>query len=163
MRITTADVTRFRSKYDRPDDGCWIWRGSIGSYGYAVFWLDGRQERASRVALFIDGRQPTDDRPFACHHCDNPRCVRPDHLYWGSHEENMRDRMVRGRTARGDRMPHQRIHGSAHPRAKLTEDDVRAIRARYRHGLGGELMREYGISQASLWSIVNGRSWRSVA
>lgn len=157
-----ADEKRFRSKVDRPDEGCWTWQGSLGTNGYALFWLDGKQERAARIALLLDGRPVDPDRPFALHDCDNPRCVRPTHLYWGTHQDNMRDRAVRGRTARGDRMPHARVHGSAHPRAKVTEADVLAIRAAYRPGLGGELMRAYHLSQATLWAIVNRKSWRHV-
>lgn len=139
-----------------------MWRGSRGRAGRAVFWLDGRQAIASHIALLLDGRTRPGPQYMACHHCDEPACVRPDHLYWGLHADNMRDRMERGRTARGDRMPHQRIHGSAHPRARVTEDDVVAIRAAYRPRLGGELMRRYGLSQAALWRIVNRRSWRHV-
>lgn len=162
--MTPEDVRRFRSKVQSVEgEGCWLWRGGIGTGGYGVFWMDGRQHRATHVALAIDGRPLKSDRPFALHHCDTPGCVRPNHLYWGTHDDNMTDRRVRGRTARGDRMPHARVHGSAHPKAKLTEDDVRAIRTEYRPGLGGVLMRRYGISQASLWAIVNRRTWKSVA
>jgi hypothetical protein len=159
--LNLRDVARFRSKVDRSGE-CWLWQGSTNQFGYAVFWLAGRQVRAARVALFLDGRVPNDHRSFALHHCDNPACVRPTHLYWGTHTENMADRANRGRTARGDRMPHQRVHGEAHPKSKLTEDDVREIRRTYRPGLGGELMRRFGISQPTLWNVVNGKSWRHV-
>ena len=159
--MTPKDRRRFMSKVALRPDGCRQWTGGIGSGGYGVFWMDGRQHRAARLALLMDGQ---DGGPglMACHTCDNRACVRPLHLYWGTHADNMHDRAVRGRTARGDRMPHKRVHGSAHPRSKVNEEIVRDIRSRYRLGLGGALMREYGLSQATLWAIVNGRSWRHV-
>jgi hypothetical protein len=155
--MTPDDVRRFRSKV-RVTEGCWEWTGGRISVGYGMFWLDGRQQRAARVALAIDGR-PIPDGMMALHHCDNRGCVRPSHLYIGTHADNMRDRNVRGRTARIGAPPQR---GSAHHAAKVTEDDVRVIRAEYQPGLGGVLMRRYGITQAALWAIVNGRTWRHV-
>jgi hypothetical protein len=149
---------RFWSKV-RKSDSCWGWVGPRTVYGYGAFWRDGQNRHAHRVSFELaNGSVP--EGLFVLHHCDNRSCVRPDHLYVGTHLDNMRDRNARGRTARGDRMPHERVHGEAHPQAKLTAEQVLDIRRRYQPGNGGVLMREFGISQAALWGIVNGKSWK---
>lgn len=156
--MNQRDVDRYLRQVER-GDGCWRWLGSISHHGYGVFYVDGAQVRATHMALRADGRPPVVGH-FALHRCDNRPCVNPAHLYWGTHEQNMRDRMVRGRTARGDRMHHQRVHGERHPKAKLTDADVLAIRRAYRPGLGGQLMRQYGVSQSAISAIVNHDTWK---
>lgn len=76
-------------------DGCWEWRGAVDRDGYGIFSYANETRRAARVALELDGRAPGDR--FACHHCDNPRCVRPDHLFVGTNQDNMQDMVRKGR------------------------------------------------------------------
>lgn len=87
---------RFWSKVQKTD-GCWEWTGSRRPKGYGVFAVNGaRRESAHRVAyaLFIG---PISAGFFVCHRCDNPRCVRPDHLFLGTQADNMRDMHAKGR------------------------------------------------------------------
>lgn len=76
---------------------CWEWTGSKTRTGYGQLYYQGGTRRATHVALELDGRP----RPFkeACarHHCDNPSCVNPEHLAWGTHQENMQDAIKRNR------------------------------------------------------------------
>lgn len=85
---------RFDDFVDKTGD-CWIWTGSTNRKGYG--WWTGHGERglAHRISL---GRasSPPSDAPMACHRCDNPPCVNPDHLYWGTARDNARDVMERG-------------------------------------------------------------------
>lgn len=68
---------------------CWPWMGRMWN-GYGLMEIDGRQIKAHRLALFLE--TGVDPAPlYACHHCDNPRCCNPKHLYKGSHADNMRD------------------------------------------------------------------------
>lgn len=84
------------------------------------------------------------------HSCDNPPCWNPSHLELGTQAENVRDRETRGRSQRGER----------HYASKLTEDDVREIRA---SGLTGPALgRQYGVSPFTIYKILDGRSWRHV-
>jgi hypothetical protein len=79
-----------------PNSGCWLWDGSLIK-GYGQFKIKGRGYRATHISLMLHGRPRPSDDAFACHHCDVPACVNPDHLYWGSNSTNQRDAFERGR------------------------------------------------------------------
>jgi hypothetical protein len=79
-------------------DGCWEWQGPRDGDGYGLFKIGGKMVRASRVAFeMFNG--PLDPALLACHTCDNPPCLRPDHLFSGTHADNHADRGAKGRTA----------------------------------------------------------------
>jgi len=85
---------RFWEKVDTSGE-CWLWRASMTSDGYGAFQSNGRtQVRAHRMALMLTLGM-FDQRMQVLHHCDNPQCVRPEHLYLGTALENMRDRSRR--------------------------------------------------------------------
>lgn len=88
--MATVDE-RFWSKVDRASsDECWIWNGSTGERGYGRFWYEGRQRQAHHVAwLLTKGEIP--EGLMACHTCDNPPCVNPGHIFWGTMSDNIVD------------------------------------------------------------------------
>lgn len=90
----------------------------------------------------------------ALHHCDNKPCCNPAHIYPGTHADNMRDAAERGTTG-GRPMP-----GEANPNAKLTADDVRAIRASTR--TAAALARRFGVSRTHIGYIKQRRSWEHI-
>lgn len=94
---TTDYAALFESKVDRSNpDGCHLWTGGVDRDGYGLFHVKGRQVRASRYALEqILGPLPLD--VLACHHCDNPPCVRGDHLFPGTAKDNVQDMIRKGR------------------------------------------------------------------
>jgi hypothetical protein len=107
---------------------------------------------AYRVAWELT-RGPIPTGMYVCHHCDVPLCVNPDHLFVGTHADNTADMMTKNRQAKGVRQ------GSA----KLTDDAVREIRACWlTMASQPELAREFGVTQAVIWAIVNRRTWRHV-
>lgn len=148
---TSQDLNRYWSRIDKtpglgPTGECWEQKGNRQSRGYSQFWIQGVLVQAARFAYFLaTGR---DLGPLqACHTCDWPACRNPAHLFPGTQKQNMQDAKRKGRMASGDRFwarlnPEKlkrgdqhsaRLHpetrqGARNGRAKLTEDDVRAIR-----------------------------------
>lgn len=91
---------RFWSKVDkRGADECWEWTGSRNAKGYPVFGVAGRSVTATRLMLALSGKPRPSDKHKACHRCDNPPCCNPDHIFPGSHAENLADMAAKGRGA----------------------------------------------------------------
>lgn len=82
-----------------PDSGCWNWTGWRNRNGYAIF----RNVRISRHLLTVASGPPGPGRIYALHSCDNPPCVNPEHLRWGTPQDNVDDMFARGRSALGSR------------------------------------------------------------
>jgi hypothetical protein len=140
---------KFETFFSR-GDGCWEWQGTIEGYGYGVIDHNRKRYRAHVLALQYDGR-PVPKGMFACHHCDNPRCVNPSHLYVGTPAENTKDASDRGRLAFGERHAHSR----------LTDEDVRQIRSIVGWGHAA-LGRLYGVSRPTATRAIKGDTWRHV-
>ena len=130
--------------------GCWEWQGGCSDTGYgSVTWL-GRKWGAHRISALLAGiHVPRGQK--VCHSCDNRKCVRPDHLFPGTSQENSDDMVRKGRSLAGERAP----------RGRLTLTAVQEIRDRC---VAGErkaaLAREFGISSSHISGITNGRFWR---
>ncbi len=139
-----------------PNSGCWLWIGAHHQ-GYGTIWDGKRQARATHISLLLHGR-PIPEGMHACHRCDNPCCVNPDHIFIGTRSDNMRDMHNKGRARRTLSMK-----GSENPKARLTEDAVRKIRADYLRGVPlQEIRREHGLASNHAWSIIRGKLWRHV-
>lgn len=145
--------TRFWAKVKRGDD-CWEWSASLTGKGYGQIALGGGVRRnllAHRLSWEIhNGRVP--DGMVVCHHCDNRRCVRPDHLFVGTTADNQRDMANKGRSLSGER----------HNRVKLSADDVRWLRwaGAYTGASNTELAQLFGVSRGHVSDILAGRYWR---
>jgi hypothetical protein len=136
----------------RVTDGCWEWTGGVDNDGYGRIsgQVDGvRYQKAHRVAWVLHNQQPIPANMVVCHSCDNRRCVNPAHLWLGTQEENQLDKIGKGR--------HITVRGEAHPEAKLTEDQVRAILADARTHT--EIAYDYGIKASTVSSIKTRKSW----
>jgi hypothetical protein len=110
---------------------------------------------AHRVA-WIATNGPIPPGAIVCHACDNPPCCNPGHLWLGRDADNNADKEAKGR---GN---HPR--GSSHGRAKLTEAQIREIRARYAHGAVTQTMlaKEYGVIQITISRIIRREIWPHV-
>jgi hypothetical protein len=86
-----------------PNTGCWLWLGHMHRGGYGQLTRNNRTLKAHRVA-YEDAHGLIPDGALVCHHCDTPLCVNPEHLYVGTWQSNMDDRVKRGRW-KGGRKP----------------------------------------------------------
>ena len=146
-------MKRFEDKIDRSGgpDACHEWQEGLRS-GYGRFWYEGKSVGAHRFAYEME-YGPIPEGAYVLHSCDNKKCVNPAHLRVGTPQDNMDDKMERGRG--------NPVQGINHPGAKLTEAQVLEIRAVYSRGgrTQRSLATEYGIAQSLVSMIVNRRLW----
>lgn len=130
-----------------PNTGCWIWIGSLGANGYGNMILGGKTLPAHRISYeqYI-GLIPKG--MCVCHKCDVRSCINPDHLFIGTHKDNMSDAVQKGRIPKGE----------AQARSKLTEAQVIDIFNDERPR--AEISRDYNISKPTISAIKIGRNWK---
>ncbi len=139
-------------------DECWPWRGRRNAKGYGAIDLGHGSALAHRVAFCLASGRDLESiaGQSVCHHCDNPPCCNPAHLYAGDAAQNAADKVARGRQ--------QRLRGTDNPRSVLTEADVRAIRARAAAGEStATIATDHGITRVMVGRIVRRQNWQHVA
>lgn len=132
-------------------DGCWLWLSGKDPDGYGGFSSEHEgvlYHRAHRYSYALH-HGPIPDGMQVCHTCDEPSCVRPDHLFLGSIAANMADKMAKGR--------HRVLFGEKQPRAILTEEQAKAILNDPRPH--GQIAMEYGVHVQTISSLKTRVSW----
>lgn len=140
-------------------ENCWIWTGARSSNGYGRIQSNRRNLWAHRVA-FQYANGVIEPGALVLHRCDTPLCVRPAHLFLGTHADNTRDAARKGRLV----IPTApRLQGEQHPGSKLTQVAVDGIRTAYATGnvTQNELAQVHGVSRSLIGLICSGAIWAS--
>jgi hypothetical protein len=140
---------RFWSKVLKTDT-CWLWQGFITKKGYGYFGVgNGKNDHAHRVSYRLTYGE-FDNKLQVLHKCDNPPCVRPDHLFLGTNSDNYLDKLAKNRQAK------QR--GEKNPNAKLSLLQVEAIR-KIKGKSQTQIAKEYNVSQTLISKIRLKQIW----
>lgn len=151
-QIQESVQRRFWNKVSLPDgNGCMLWTGCGLSTGYGKFTVNRRSVLTHRFsALLAHGAAPSQMHEVA-HSCRTPMCVAPDHIRWATSKENSADQLAHG----------TRNQGQRNGQAKLTRDDVLAIRyfAGEHRVPEAELSALFGVGKESISKIVRRVQW----
>lgn len=143
-----------------PNTGCWLWLGAMSKEnGYGTVFVCGSMWKAHRIS-YIEFKGPIPVGYHVCHSCDMPMCVNPDHLFVGTHLDNMKDRDKKGRR--------EAPKGSKNGFAKLDEETARQIKiALHDQHITKESQQDIAIRfkiQSSTISLIKaGKRWSHVA
>jgi len=164
-----AAIDKFWSKVDKqgpihPYDSskgvCWMWTASVDGGGYGQLrWLGRKHSpiKAHRFSFLVENGE-IEMGLEVCHSCDNPRCVRPSHLFLGSHQQNMNDAAKKGRM----RIASKVKHGESNGQAKLTYSDIPVILELRKNGLSQSMVaKKLGVSRSIISLIENKKKWRT--
>lgn len=133
---------------------CWVW---TGYFGFCVrLGVKNHEGMGPHRYSYLLHTGVHPDELYVCHHCDNPRCVNPEHLFLGTALDNNHDCIAKDRNAKGN----------THGRSKLTEELVRKIRKRHRFNdpkNGAEnIARELGMNGEVVRRAIRGQTWKHV-
>lgn len=145
-------LARIAERVTCAEGGCWEWSGDRDKDGYGRVSVGSKNVFVHRLIYELC----VSEIPMGMqvlHHCDNPPCCNPDHLFVGTNQDNVDDMTGKGRQRRGEEIR----------TSKMTPETVRELRRRYSDGETVKLLAiEYGISEQSARHIIGRRSWKHV-
>ena len=156
IEVTPEREERFWRCVDK-SEGCWNWNRTLRASGYGKFCGITSSRFAYEMCV---GKIP--EGMLVCHHCDNRSCVRPDHLFIGTHRDNAHDRDRKGRQKPG--ISHAtRLFGESVKCSKLTESAVRDIRMMKKIGVRVlDMASIFGVHKSTIWNAISGVNWSHV-
>ena len=162
------------------NSGCWIWQGYLDKDGYGKLQINNKRDRAHRWSYKIFKKDVSKDI-LICHHCDNPSCVNPNHLFSGTQKDNMQDAVKKNRMSCGEKhfskinpqlvsrgKKHSKImkkvsaKGEKHCRAKLTEKQIKEIRRLCQFKGNKEISELFDVSRSLIEKIKYRKIWKHI-
>lgn len=158
---------RFWAKVMKTPD-CWVWTGKLMTSGYGVMSVGHSGSIGAHRASYEMEYGPFDKRLYVCHHCDNKRCVRPDHLFLGTQKDNMQDCVAKGGLKNAYRWttenhPFKGKPMPEHLKLAMSERKKKPFKILSPDGelIVGENLTDFcrknGLNQGAMWSLINGR------
>ena len=160
--VEQKHIDRFWAKVEKKDkDSCWEWTAYRDKDGYGQLGFIGKSPwKAHRISWFLhSGEIPAG--MLICHHCDNPGCVNPNHLFLGTQTDNLQDASKKGRVKNNYKI----LVGEDNGSAKLTKEQVLSIRNEYENmnkKNKKKLARKYKVDPKTISNIVNRKNWRHI-
>jgi len=157
-RTQAQQIAIFHSRCkinENTPEKCLEWQRGLFNSGYGKFQYQGKQMLTHRLSYELFHGRPITEGMFLLHSCDNPKCVKPDHLREGTNQENMDDRNSRNRQANGE----------SHGKSKLTANQVLEIRQKYQtleDCTQAALANEFGVSQPTISKIIHNERWTHI-
>ena len=146
----TPIADRFWQKVEKTKT-CWNWTASLDRKGYGKIGVGRESTLAAHRVSYELANGPIPEGKYVCHTCDNPACVKPDHLFLGTHLDNMKDMIKKDRHCRGQMARH----------AKLTNNDVLAIRSI--QGVSNtEIAKQFNITDSNVSYIRKRKTWKHI-
>lgn len=146
-RFNEKVIERFNSKTNRLENGCLVWTATKDKDGYGRFQVGGRggkKEYAHRWALeYSLGGETLPEEIKACHHCDNPSCVNPAHLFLGTNDDNVKDKVLKNRAG-------QKLTAEFAKEIKNSDEPTKV------------LMERYGVGKTAVNYIRSGETWKHI-
>ena len=137
---------RFFARFVKLENGCWQWRAHTDKDGYGVLPGDRKNTRAHRLSYELHKGQISDGFVI-CHHCDNPGCVNPDHLFVGTSKDNAQDALQKGRAYVGEK----------NGRSKLTKENIKEILSSELNGV--QLAKKFGVTRSTINRVKRREAW----
>ena len=144
--------THIFSRCRKNENGCLIWEGSRHTQGYGLIGFKGKNASVHRLVFALEHGRSLDSLQHICHTCDEPPCANPAHLFEGTHQDNMADKVAKGRCSH--------MKGEQNAQAKLTAQDVLDIRSSTLSQT--QLARQYSVTQTNISDIKRHRTWAHI-
>lgn len=164
MIFNTKDEERFWSKVNNKNRiGCWTWNAAKCSGGkYGSIRLPGNKQVGAHVFSYLLNIGDIPKGIEVCHICDNGLCVRPDHLFLGTRQDNVDDMIKKGRQAKGEKLNHTSQCGELNNGSKLTLETILKIKELLKYHTQAEVAKITGAKRQNVWAIAHGKSWNHI-
>lgn len=159
LQLTEDLQRRFWNKVSKSGNGCWEWIGAKKESGHGVIGIGTRKNGLIRVhrLSYIIHYGPISRKIKVCHTCDNPPCVKPDHLFLGTQLDNVRDCIAKGRHVYPPYVSGENVGNH-----KLFKEDIPRIREYAQNGMTHKNIASiFSVSRANISYIIRGNTWRT--